>query len=150
MPKTSDVIRTSMMPKNARRSHSLASTTTDKTNGNKGAMTPDRDESIPQGQTLTQPNSIGTGTGEPQTRKQGKGAQQPFPSTPRSGTSTPESKPKVHLTGAEGLIWDIQGTFDSNLSMPTSRSNDPIHGCAKLEYLYLLYGLRCEEVETGP
>lgn len=114
-------------------------------------MTPDRDESNPQGQTLTLPNSIGTGTGEPQTGTQGKGAQQPLTSTPRSGTSTSESKPKVHLTGTEGLIWDIQGIFDSNQSMPTSRSIDPIHTCTKLEYLYVyIRCLRCEEAETRP
>ncbi|KAF9551307.1 hypothetical protein EC957_009191 [Mortierella hygrophila] len=71
-------------------------------------MTPDRDESTPQGQTSRQPNSIGTGTGESQTGEQSKDAQQPLPSTTRSGTSTPESKPKVHLKGTEGLIWDIQ------------------------------------------
>ncbi|OAQ31530.1 hypothetical protein K457DRAFT_91973 [Linnemannia elongata AG-77] len=75
-------------------------------------MTPDRDESAPQGQTLAQPNSIGrgtgTGTGEPPTGEMGKGAQQPLPSTPRSRTSTSESKPKVHLMGTEGLVWDIQ------------------------------------------
>ncbi|KAF8949532.1 hypothetical protein BGZ47_000073 [Haplosporangium gracile] len=70
-------------------------------------MTPEKDKSTLQGPTQIQPNPIGTEIAELQTGEQGKGAHQPFPSAPKSGTSTPEAKPRVYLTGPEGLVWDI-------------------------------------------
>jgi hypothetical protein len=79
------------------------------TNGNKDAMTLEKEKSTPQGQTLTQPNPIETGTTEPQTGEQDQGALHAL--VPDSMTSTPKSKPRVYLTGTEGLVWDIQGTF---------------------------------------
>ncbi|KAF9156103.1 hypothetical protein BG015_007280, partial [Linnemannia schmuckeri] len=85
------------------------------TNGNKDAMTPEKDKSTLQGQAQTQSNPIGTGTAEPQTGEQGKGIHQPFPSAPKSGTSAPETKPRVYLTGIEGLVWDIQGSLAGSL-----------------------------------
>ncbi|KAK3831573.1 MAG: hypothetical protein J3R72DRAFT_454857 [Linnemannia gamsii] len=76
-------------------------------------MTPDQDESIPQGQTHTQTETqaqptgaraVETTTALLQIAGQGNKA----PTTPTSGTSTQKSKPKVYLVGTEGLVWDIQ------------------------------------------
>ncbi|KAG0375823.1 hypothetical protein BGX24_008617 [Mortierella sp. AD032] len=82
--------------------------------GNKDAMTPDQDESIPQGRTHTQTETQAQPTGAravetTTTLLQIAGQGNKAPTTPTSGTSTQKSKPKVYLVGTEGLVWDIQG-----------------------------------------
>lgn len=78
-------------------------------------MTPEKDESIPQGQTLAQLNPIETRTTDLQIGEQDKSVS--LPSVPNSRTGTRISKPRVYLTGTEGLVWDIQGTFDNSYSV---------------------------------
>ncbi|KAF9128775.1 hypothetical protein BGW39_004767 [Mortierella sp. 14UC] len=81
-------------------------------------MALDNDESTPQGQTQAQTETEtqaqptetepGTETGPIEATILQTGQRNNAPTTPSGGTSTQESKPKVYLTGTEGLVWDIQ------------------------------------------